>query len=73
MDFVAVRYTHVSPLAKKLFSIDGINRVFYGRDYISISKKEDSDWNVFISKSKLNYQTLKPEIFSVITDHFTNH
>lgn len=45
MDFIAVRYAHVSPLAKKLFTIDGVNRVFYGKDYISVSKKEESDWN----------------------------
>lgn len=24
--------------------IDGVTRVFYGKDYISISKKEDSRW-----------------------------
>jgi NFU1 iron-sulfur cluster scaffold homolog, mitochondrial len=41
MDFVAARYTHISPLAKKLFTVDGVNRVFYGKDYISISKTED--------------------------------
>eukprot|EP01015_Nassula_variabilis_P020064 TRINITY_DN3448_c0_g1_i9.p1 TRINITY_DN3448_c0_g1~~TRINITY_DN3448_c0_g1_i9.p1 ORF type:complete len:194 (+),score=45.04 TRINITY_DN3448_c0_g1_i9:65-646(+) len=62
MDFVAARYAHVSPLAKKLFTIDGVTRVFFGRDFVSISKKEDADWN-----------TLKPEIYSVMTDHFTNN
>lgn len=44
VDFVAARYTHVSPLAKKLFTIDGVNRVFYGKDYLSISKTEEADW-----------------------------
>lgn len=46
MDFVAPRYAHVSPLAKKLFGIDGVNRVFYGKDHIAVSKKEDLDWEV---------------------------
>ncbi len=46
MDFVAARYTHVSPLARKLFAIDGVKRVFYGRDYISIAKKDDLEWSV---------------------------
>ena len=46
MDFVAARYAYVSPLAKKLFAIDGVTRVFYGKDHISISKKEDLDWSV---------------------------
>ncbi len=40
LDFIAPRYAHISPLARKLFSIDGINRVFYGKDYISVSKTE---------------------------------
>lgn len=57
IDFTAARYTHISPLAKKIFSIDGINRIFYGKDYISISKKEDFDWS-----------ELKPLIFSLITE-----
>ncbi|KAL4506442.1 hypothetical protein ABPG72_000013 [Tetrahymena utriculariae] len=60
LDFIAARYAHVSPLAKKLFTIDGVNRVFYGKDYISISKKEEADWN-----------ELKPQIFSLITEQFT--
>ena len=46
MDFVAPRYTTISPLARKLFTVDGVTRVFYGKDYISISKKEDIDWGV---------------------------
>ena len=46
MDFVAARYSHVSPLARKLFAIDGIKRVFYGRDYISVAKGDEGDWNV---------------------------
>ena len=44
MDFSSARYAHPSPLAKKLFGIDGINKVFFGRDYISISKKEELEW-----------------------------
>ncbi len=29
----------ISPLAKNIFKIDGVTRVFYGKDFISISKK----------------------------------
>ena len=35
---------NVSPLARKLFKVDGVTHVFYGKDYISISKKEESNW-----------------------------
>jgi hypothetical protein len=59
MDFVAARYAYVSPLAKQIFAIDGVNRVFYGRDYISISKKEDADWNVRIPQFIINCIKLK--------------
>ena len=57
MDFSNIRYTHVSPMARKLFGISVVNRVFYGKDFISISKEENIDWNV-----------LKPEILEIITD-----
>ena len=57
MDFSAIRFTHISPMARKLFGIDGVNRVFYGKDFISVTKNEEVTWEV-----------LKPEILGVITD-----
>lgn len=60
MDFSSMRFTHISPMARKLFSIEGVVRVFYGKDFISVTKKEDVEWNI-----------LKPEILGVITDHYT--
>mmetsp|Transcript_84035 Transcript_84035/g.125973 ORF Transcript_84035/g.125973 Transcript_84035/m.125973 type:complete len:86 (-) Transcript_84035:266-523(-) len=62
MDYANIRYTHNSPLARKLFSIDGVKRVFFGRDYISVAKDEEFDWN-----------NLKPEIFSLITEHYSSN
>ena len=47
MDFVAPRYAHCSPLAQKLFAVDGVTRVFYGKDHISVAKAEDFEWQVF--------------------------
>jgi hypothetical protein len=35
-----------SPLAKKLFQIEGVTRVFFGKDFISVTKDEDEDWDV---------------------------
>ncbi|EGR34894.1 hypothetical protein IMG5_001220 [Ichthyophthirius multifiliis] len=61
IEFTAARYTHKSPLAKKLFSVDGINRVFYGKDYISVSKEEEYEWS-----------ELKPLIFSLINEQFSS-
>lgn len=49
----------ISPLARKLFRVEGVTHVFYGKDYISISKKEESNWN-----------ELKPLIFDLIQNHY---
>ena len=60
MDFSNIRYTTVSPLARQLFQIDGVTRVFFANDYISVTKIDDLEW-----------QLVKPEILSVITEHYT--
>lgn len=62
MDFSSIRFTHISPLARKLFQVDGVVRVFYGKDFISVTKKDELDWNV-----------VKPEILEVITDHYSKN
>ena len=48
-----------SPLAKRLFGLDGVESVFLGNDFISVTKKESTDW-----------QILKPIILGSITDHY---
>ena len=60
MDFSEMKYTQVSPMARQLFSIDGVNRVFFAKDFISVSKEEEIGW-----------ECLKPEILGIITDHYT--
>ena len=60
MDFSNIRYTTVSPLARQLFQVDGVTRVFFANDFISVTKIEDLEW-----------QLVKPEILSVITEHYT--
>ena len=55
-----MRYATVSPLAQQLFQIDGVTRVFYGSDFISVTKEDGLDW-----------QVIKPDILSVITEHYT--
>lgn len=44
LDISDPKFAEVSPLAQELFKVDGIKRVFYGPDYISISKNDDIDW-----------------------------
>jgi hypothetical protein len=59
MDITALKYASVSPLARKLFAVEGVVRVFYGSDYLSIAKAETADW-----------QFLKPQIFSLLEEQF---
>lgn len=50
-----------SPLAAKLFSVDGVSTVFFGRDYIAVNIAEGHDWS-----------DAKPAIFGVITDFYAS-
>ena len=47
-----------SPLAERLFAIDGVSGVFFGSDFISVTKS-DGEW-----------QQLKPPILGAIMEHF---
>jgi NFU1 iron-sulfur cluster scaffold homolog, mitochondrial len=58
-DFASVNYATMSPLAKSLFDIEGVNRVFYGPDYISVTKAEFSSW-----------EYIQPSIVELIKKHF---
>ena len=49
----------VSPLAGKLFAIDGVQGVYLGADFISVTKGEAEDWYL-----------LKPSILGAIMDHY---
>ncbi|CEP08605.1 hypothetical protein [Parasitella parasitica] len=60
-EFLDVRSSMKSPLAKQLFHIDGIAGVFFGPDFITISKEESAEW-----------QLMKPDIYSAIMDHFAS-
>ena len=48
-----------SPLAGKLFSIPGVTGVFFGYDFVTVTKDEGLEW-----------QHLKPAILGAIMEHF---
>ncbi|KAK6380349.1 hypothetical protein LTS17_005539 [Exophiala oligosperma] len=52
---------HPSPLAAKLLDVDGVSSVFYGPDFITVTKAEDVNW-----------AHVKPEVFSLITEAITS-
>ena len=35
-----------SPLAERLFDVDGVSGVFFGHDFITITKQDDREWYV---------------------------
>ena len=59
-DFPSAETAGRSPLAKALFATPEVSRVFFGSDFISVTKK-DGEW-----------QHLKPAILGTIMEHFTS-
>jgi len=49
-----------SPLARQLFQIEGVSAVFFGPDFITVSKADDD----------IEWKVLKPQIFATIMDFF---
>ncbi|KAG1675880.1 hypothetical protein FOA52_001537 [Chlamydomonas sp. UWO 241] len=60
-EFSSAREGMKSPLAKRLFAIDGVTGVFFGTEFVTVSKKDSISWAV-----------LKPDIFAAIMDHFSS-
>ena len=58
MEFTSRDAAHASPLAEKLFAVPGVTGVFYGSDFVTVTK-DDSDW-----------QHLKPAILGAIMEHY---
>lgn len=50
-----------SGLARELFQIDGVTRVFFSPTFISITKEEDAEWEV-----------LKGQVFGTIMDYYAS-
>jgi Fe-S cluster biogenesis protein NfuA len=60
-DFPAAETAARSPLASALFGVEGVRGVFFGSDFVTVTKGDDRDW-----------QLLKPAILAVIMEHFTS-
>jgi Fe-S cluster biogenesis protein NfuA len=51
-----------SPLAQALFAVDGVERVYLGGDFLTVTKSETIEW-----------PHLKPHVLAAIMDHFTSN
>jgi Fe-S cluster biogenesis protein NfuA len=61
IDFAGADTAQSSPLAKRLFAVEGVERVFFGADFVAVTKAADKDW-----------QVLKPSILGGIMEHYTS-
>jgi len=52
---------HPSPLAGALLNVDGVTSVFFGQDYITVTKDSATQW-----------AHVKPEVFALITEAVTS-
>lgn len=60
-DFADATSAAKSPLAETLFGIEGIERVFLGSDFVTVTKREGKEWAV-----------VKPAVLGAIMDHYTS-
>ena len=50
-----------SPFAKRLFEVEGVEGVFFGSDFITITKNQSIEW-----------QVMKPLILGSVMDHYNS-
>lgn len=62
MDFPSAESAARSPLAQKLFEIDGVTAVFFGGDFVTVTKANDET---------LEWAHLKPAVLGAVMEHFT--
>jgi Fe-S cluster biogenesis protein NfuA len=60
-DFAGADAAARSPLARRLFEVEGVTRVFLGSDFITVTKEAALDW-----------QVLKPAVLGAIMEHYTS-
>ncbi|WP_068116759.1 NifU family protein [Tropicimonas marinistellae] len=58
-DFPSAEAAGTSPLASRVFAVSGVTGVFFGTDFITVTKAETVDW-----------EHVKPAILGAIMEHF---
>ena len=58
-DFPSEDAAQASPLAQRVFSAGGVSGVFFGPDFITVTKADDAEWS-----------HIKPGILGAIMEHF---
>ncbi|WP_282091546.1 NifU family protein [Epibacterium ulvae] len=58
-DFPSKEAAESSPLATRIFDVAGVNGVFFGNDFVTVTKDESVDWD-----------HIKPAILGAVMEHF---
>ena len=58
-DFPAPDTAEKSPLAQRIFAVDGVTAVFFGTDFVTVTKADDKEWD-----------HIKPAILGAIMEHY---
>lgn len=58
-DFPSVEAATPSPLARRIFAVEGVTGVFFGSDFVTVTKAEQVDWG-----------HVKPAILGAIMEHY---
>jgi NFU1 iron-sulfur cluster scaffold homolog, mitochondrial len=61
-EFRSAEEAKASPLAERLFALDGVEAVFVGADFLTVSK----------ARNGLDWPQLKAPVLAAIMDHFTS-
>lgn len=58
-DFPSSESASKSPLAMRIFAVDGVAGVFFGNDFVTVTKTDGVDWD-----------HIKPAILGAVMEHF---
>jgi Fe-S cluster biogenesis protein NfuA len=58
-DFPSAEGAEASPLARRIFDVEGVRGVFFGNDFVTVTKDEAVEWD-----------HIKPAILGAIMDHY---
>jgi Fe-S cluster biogenesis protein NfuA len=61
-EFLSIDQATASPLAEALFQLEDVTGVFFGDDYVSVTRAPHGR----------NWSDIKPEVLAVVMDHFTS-
>lgn len=60
-EFLSIDAATASPLAEALFRLEGVTGVFFGADYVSVTRHPDFDW-----------AAIKAPVLAAVMDHFVS-